>query len=110
RAAQRCNERAMDAVRPLAVPGARQVDLTAAFFRAVFEAGATGSTVDPVWDLVPPALSALPCTLTGHLPFPVPTAARVLAAGDVIFNDTGIDLDGWASDFGRTWTVGAPPT
>ncbi|MCU1430418.1 MAG: Xaa-Pro aminopeptidase [Actinomycetia bacterium] len=110
RRAQRINELAMDVVRPLAVPGASQCDLTSAFFRAIFELGATGNTVDPVWDIVPPELAQLSCTLTGHLPFPVPSADRVLADGDVIFNDTGIDLQGWASDFGRTWTVGRAPT
>jgi Xaa-Pro aminopeptidase len=109
RAAQRVNERAIDAVRPLVVPGARQVDLTAAFFRAVFELGATGNTVDPVWDIVPRSVTDLPFTLTGHLPFPTPTGERVLARGDLVFSDTGIDLHGWASDFGRTWPVGAMP-
>lgn len=109
RAAQRCNERAMDAVRPLAVPGARQTELTAAFYRALYELGATGNTVDPVWDLVPRSRAELSFTLTGHLPFPTPTTNRVLERGDVCFTDTGIDLHGWASDVGRTWTIGADP-
>jgi Xaa-Pro aminopeptidase len=113
RAAQHCNERAMDAVLPLAVPGARQTDLTAAFYRALFELGATGNTVDPVWDIVPRSRAELSFTLTGHLPFPTPTAGapatRVLERGDVCFTDTGIDLDGWASDVGRTWTIGTEP-
>jgi Xaa-Pro dipeptidase len=109
RAAQRVNEQAIDAVRPLVVPGTRQVDLTAAFFRAVFELGATGNTVDPVWDVVPDSLAALSFTLTGHLPFPTPTSDHVLGRGDVVFSDTGIDLHGWASDFGRTWPVGDAP-
>jgi Xaa-Pro aminopeptidase len=109
RHAQRINEAAMDVVRPLVVPGARQVDLTAAFFGAVFELGATGNTVDPVWDIVPPALDDVGFTLTGHLPFPTPTTDRVLAPGDVVWSDTGIDFHGWASDFGRTWTVGEAP-
>jgi Xaa-Pro aminopeptidase len=112
RTAQRINEQAMDAVRALAVPGARQTDFTAAFFRAIFELGATGNTVDPVWDVVPRTLADLMgtlTTLTGHLPFPTPTTGRVLERGDVVFNDTGIDFQGWASDFGRTWTVGVEP-
>jgi Xaa-Pro aminopeptidase len=50
-----------------------------------------------------------PFSLTGHLPFPLPTSGRVLQQGDVMFNDTGIDLYGWASDFGRTWCVGVEP-
>ena len=109
RAAQRCNERAMDAARTLAVPGANQTDVTAAFYRAVFEAGATGNTVDPIWDVVPRSRGDVGITLTGHLPFPTPTTDRVLAHGDVCFTDTGIDLDGWASDVGRTWTIGVEP-
>ncbi len=109
RAAQRINEQAMDRVRPLAVPGARQTDLTAAFFRAIFEVGATGNTVDPVWDVVPASRAELSFSLTGDLPFPTPTTGRVLEAGDVMFNDTGIDFHGWASDFGRTWTIGTEP-
>lgn len=108
RTAQRINEQAMDVVRPLAVPGARQTDLTAAFFRAIFELGATGNTVDPIWNVVPRALSEV-VSLTDHLPFPTPSADRMLSEGDVVFNDTGIDFEGWASDFGRTWTVGVAP-
>jgi Xaa-Pro dipeptidase len=50
-----------------------------------------------------------PFTFTGHLPFPLPATGRVLAKGDVIFNDAGIDFQGWASDFGRTWCVGVDP-
>jgi Xaa-Pro aminopeptidase len=110
RAAQRVNEDAIDVVRPLAVPGARQRELTAAFFGEIFRRGATGNTVDPVWDIVPASIADLACTLTGHLPFPTPSADHVLAAGDVMFNDMGIDLAGWASDFGRTWPVGAEPS
>jgi Xaa-Pro aminopeptidase len=106
RAAQRVNERAMDVVRPLAVPGANQTDVTAAFYRAVFELGASGNTVDPIWDLVPRSRAELSYTATGHLPFPTPTTGRTLAKGDVCFTDAGIDLDGWASDVGRTWTIG----
>jgi Xaa-Pro aminopeptidase len=109
RAAQRCNERAMDVVRPLAVPGANQTDVTAAFYRAVFELGASGNTVDPIWDIVPRSRADLSYSATGHLPFPTPTTGRVLARGDVCFTDAGIDLNGWASDVGRTWTIGVEP-
>jgi Xaa-Pro aminopeptidase len=50
-----------------------------------------------------------PFTFTGHLPFPTPAVGRELEKGDVIFNDAGIDFNGWASDFGRTWCVGVDP-
>ena len=107
--AQRINERAMDDVFPFVKPGIRDTDLTALFFRRIFELGATGNTVDPIWNVVPKVRAAGPFSLTGHLPFPLPTSGRILQKGDVIFNDTGIDLDGWASDFGRTWCVGVDP-
>ena len=99
----------MDDVFPFVKPGIRDTDLTALFFRRIFELGATGNTVDPIWNVVPKVLAAGPFSLTGHLPFPLPTSGRILQTGDVIFNDTGIDLEGWASDFGRTWCVGVDP-
>src|SRR5438270_6764034 len=107
--AQRINEQAMDDVFPFVKPGIRDTDLTALFFRRIFELGATGNTVDPIWNVVPSSIADGPFTLTGHLPFPLPTSGRVLEKGDVIFNDTGIDFEGWASDFGRTWCVGVEP-
>ena len=109
RRAQRINEQAMDDVLPMLEPGIRDTDLTALFFRRIFELGATGNTVDPIWNVVPKSVVDGPFTLTGHLPFPLPTSGRVLEKGDVLFNDTGIDFEGWASDFGRTWCVGVEP-
>jgi len=109
RRAQRINEQAMDDVLPALRPGIRDTDLTALFFRRIFELGATGNTVDPIWNVIPTSIAEGPFTLTGHLPFPWPTSGRVLERGDVIFNDTGIDFEGWASDFGRTWCVGVEP-
>jgi Xaa-Pro dipeptidase len=109
RRAQRINEEAMDDVLPMLRPGIRDTDLTALFFRRIFELGATGNTVDPIWQVVPASVSDGPFTLTGHLPFPLPSSGRVLEKGDVIFNDAGIDFEGWASDFGRTWCVGVEP-
>jgi Xaa-Pro aminopeptidase len=109
RRAQRINEQAMDDVLPILRPGIRDTDLTALFFRRIFELGATGNTVDPIWNVIPLSVADGPFTLTGHVPFPLPPSGRVLEKGDVIFNDTGIDFEGWASDFGRTWCVGAEP-
>src|SRR5437764_4817184 len=53
RRAQRINEQAMDDVLPFVKPGIRDTDLTALFFRRIFELGATGNTVDPIWNVVP---------------------------------------------------------
>jgi Xaa-Pro aminopeptidase len=109
RRAQRINEQAMDDVLPLLRPGIRDTDLSGMFFRRIFELGATGNTVDPIWNVIPMSLADGPFTFTGHLPFPLPATGRTLEKGDVIFNDAGIDFGGWASDFGRTWCVGVDP-
>jgi methionyl aminopeptidase len=37
----------------------------------------------------------------------IPSAKRVLAAGDVVSVDVGVKLDGWCSDAARTYPVGA---
>jgi len=41
--------------------------------------------------------------------YPIPTGADQLGAGDVMWIDTGINLHGYASDFGATWIIGREP-
>ncbi|HYL52922.1 MAG TPA: M24 family metallopeptidase [Acidimicrobiia bacterium] len=109
RQAQSLNERAMRAVRPLAVPGARATDLSGAFLRAVAELGAHANTVDPVFQVMPASVGAGPYSVTGETVFPLPTREQRLAAGDVMWVDSGINLYGYASDFGATWIIGREP-
>ena len=45
-------------------------------------------------------------TTHGGVAFPTCTTDRVLRDGDVVWVDTGIDYEGYVSDFGRTWIVG----
>jgi Xaa-Pro aminopeptidase len=99
----------MRTVRPLAVPGARTTDLSGAFLRAVAELGATANTVDPVFQVMPSSVATGPYSITGEPVFPIPTRAVELRAGDVLWIDTGINLHGYASDFGATWIVGRDP-
>jgi Xaa-Pro aminopeptidase len=106
RRAQAINQDAMRIVRPLAVPGARTVELSGAFLRAVAELGATANTVDPVFQVMPAAVAEGPFSITGEPVFPIPTTDVHLRAGDVMWIDTGINLHGYASDFGATWIVG----
>jgi Xaa-Pro dipeptidase len=108
RRAQYINEQAIDAVEPLAVPGVRGTDLSGAFLRRIFELGATANTVDPIWQVMPTRIADGPYTVTGDVVFPTPTTGRPFAAGDVIWVDTGIDYEGYASDFGCTFVVGGP--
>jgi len=110
RAAQRLNELAMIDVFAALRPGLRQCDLSGLFLRRVFELGADQNTVDPIWQVMPASVSAGPRSVTGDLVFPTPTTDRVVNEGDVVWVDTGITINGYDSDFGRTWIVGREPT
>jgi Xaa-Pro dipeptidase len=109
RQAQAINERAMRGVRAGVRAGVLATDLSGAFLRAVAELGATANTVDPVFQVMPRSVGNGPFSVTGDPVFPLPTRMRELAAGDVLWIDTGINLNGYASDFGATWIVGGEP-
>ena len=108
RRAQSINEQAMLDVEPLVAPGARSTELSGAFLRRIFKLGATANTVDPIWQRMPPSIAEGPYSATGDVVFPTPTTSRPFAAADVIWVDTGIDYEGYASDFGCTFVVGGP--
>ena len=109
RQAQAINERAIRRSREVARPGALATDLSGAFLREVAELGATSNTVDPVFEVMPASIADGPFSVTGEPVFPLPTRPRELARGDVMWVDTGINLNGYASDFGATWIIGAEP-
>ena len=108
RRAQFINEQAMLDIDDLVVPGVRGTELSGAFLRRIFELGATANTVDPIWQVMPPRVADGPYSATGSVVFPTPTTDRAFAADDVIWVDTGIDYEGYASDFGCTFVVGGP--
>ncbi|MHB1924708.1 MAG: M24 family metallopeptidase [Acidimicrobiales bacterium] len=112
RGAQRINESAMARVQPRLRPGVRQNDLSAWFLEAIFDLGATGNGIDPIWQVMPDCRGDGPWTTHGDVAFPTASFDRILRAGEVIWVDTGIDWHGYASDFGRTWLVDplAPPS
>jgi len=107
RRAQQISERAMSEVREAVRPGARQTDLSASFFAEIFALGATGNGIDPIWQVMPRSRAQGPYTTNGDVAFPTCTSDRILRDGDLIWVDAGIDYEGYASDFGRTWIVGA---
>jgi len=110
RTALRITEEAIAAVQADIAPGMRQVELTATFLRAVFEAGADANTLDPIWQVMPPSMGDGPWTTHGDLACPLLTTERELGRGDVLWVDTSITWRGFHSDFGRTWIVGQDPT
>jgi len=108
RRAQSINEEAMLAVEPLVAPGVSGSELSGTFLRRIFQLGATANTVDPIWQIMPARVADGPYSATGGVVFPTPTTNQSFAAGDVIWVDTGIDYQGYASDFGCTFVVGGP--
>jgi Xaa-Pro aminopeptidase len=103
-------EQAMADVQAHLVPGIRQSDLTARFLHRLFELGADANILDPIWQVMPDHKADLPWTVHGDLACPLLTTERELAAGDVLWVDTGILYGGFHSDFGRTWIVGGEPS
>ncbi len=108
RRAQSINEVAFVDVEALVAPGIRGTELSGHFLRRIFELGASANTVDPIWQVMPARIADGPYSVTGDVVFPTPTTDRPVAAGDVIWVDTGIDYEGYASDFGCTVVVGGP--
>ena len=109
RTAQLLNELAMVDARKLLRPGVRQIDLSAVFLRRIFELGASGNGIDPIWQVMAPARDHGPWTLHGDLAYPTVTTDRFLREGDIIWVDAGITWQGYASDYGRTWITSADP-
>jgi Xaa-Pro dipeptidase len=109
RRAQRINELAMYDVQAQARPGVRQNELMGLFLRRIFELGATANVVDPIWQPMAPALKWGPHTANGDIAFPLTSTDRILRDGDVLWVDTGIVFQGYASDYGHTWLVSHRP-
>ena len=110
RKASRITERAMVDVQQQLAPGVRQTDLSAKLVRRAFELGATANMLEAIWQVMPPSRAEGVWTTHGDLALPLLTGERELANGDVLWTDVSISYAGYCSDFGRTWTVGDPPT
>lgn len=110
RRALHITEQAIAPVQAALAPGMRQNELTARFLRGAFDMGADANILDPIWQVMPARLADGPWTTHGDIACPLLTTERELCAGDVLWVDTGIGYGGFASDFGRTWLVGAEPT
>jgi Xaa-Pro aminopeptidase len=109
RAAQHLNETAMYEVQRALRPGIRQTDLTGVLLRTAFELGATANSIDPIWQVMGRSRADGPFTTNGDVAFPLVTTDRVLEEGDVLWTDSGLQVHGYNSDFGRTWIVSDDP-
>jgi Xaa-Pro aminopeptidase len=110
RRAQSINETAMYDVYAALRAGVRQTDLSGIFLRRIFELGASGNHVDPIWCAMAKSIGAGPYTVHGDVAFPLNSTDAILRDGDLVMVDSGIIYEGYASDFGRTWIVGRQPT
>ena len=109
--AQRRNEAAMLAIEEEGVrPGTPHGELAGAFLGRLPELGVDANLIDPIFQPMPRRVADGPRTPTGAIAFPTGVGNPVLAEGDIVWVDTGIDHNGYASDFGRTWVVGRDPT
>jgi Xaa-Pro aminopeptidase len=110
RRAQRINDLAMADVQKHLRPGVGQAELTGLFYRRIHEMGAETNVLDPMWDVIGRYREDFAPSTHGDLPFPLVATDKKLADGTVLWMDTGITYDGYASDFGRTWIVGDNPS
>lgn len=109
RTAQAINELAMVNAQAILRPGVRQSDLSGAYLRRLFELGASANSIDPIWQVMAATKEAGPWTSHGDLAYPTSTTDRILREGDVVWVDAGINYQGYASDYGRTWITSAGP-
>ena len=75
----------------------------------MFELGASANSIDPIWQVMAPTRELGPWTVHGDLAYPTVTTDRFLREGDIIWVDAGINWQGYASDYGRTWITGTDP-
>jgi Xaa-Pro dipeptidase len=108
--AQRLNEAAMSSIWPHVEPGASRRELSAQLVRRAIEDGAEATMVEAIWQAMPASAAAGPRTLRGGPAFPLACGEERFETGDLIWVDSGFSFNGYHSDFGRTWTVGVPPT
>ena len=109
RRATEINEAAIAEVAPTVTPGTRGTEVTGRFLRTIFELGAYGNTVDPIWQVMPKSIADGPFTATGDLVFPTVTKDQAFEKGDVVWVDNGMSYEGYQSDYGHTWVIGKDP-
>ena len=102
------NEAANHAAEEVLRPGARLTDLSAAYYRRLFDEGAVCNFLDPVFQAMPVNIADGPWSTNGDVPFNLVTTDHILRDGDVVWTDTVMGYEGYASDVGRTWVVGEP--
>ncbi|HEY1739958.1 MAG TPA: Xaa-Pro peptidase family protein [Acidimicrobiia bacterium] len=102
------NEAATYAAEQVLRPGVRLNELSGVFLRRLFELGATANFLDPVFQAMPERIADGPWSTNGDVPFNLITTDHIISEGEVIWTDTVMGYEGYASDVGRTWVAGRP--
>jgi Xaa-Pro aminopeptidase len=110
RRSQEINELAMYDVYAALRAGVRQNELSGIFLRRILELGASGNSVDPIWQSMARSIADGPFTVHGDVAFPLNSSDGIFRDGDLVMVDSGMLYEGYASDFGRTWLVGGKPS
>ena len=108
-AAQLQNNAAMEQAAAALVPDATRGDVVAAFLSCLLENGVDTNLIDPIFQAMPRSIADGPRTTTGDVAFPTGVGNPIYHRGDLIWVDSGVDVCGYASDFGRTWVCGRQP-
>ncbi|MEQ8841794.1 MAG: Xaa-Pro peptidase family protein [Acidimicrobiales bacterium] len=107
--AQRLNEQAMEAARQRCVPGARRSEVAGALLAELRRLGADHNEIDPIFQVMTRRRADGVQTDVGAVAFPTGIEDPEFAEGDLVWVDGGHAVEGYASDYGRTWIVGRPP-
>ena len=100
----------MEEVRTACLPGVRRSELAGLFSSRVRQLGVDDVLIDPIFQPMPRNLSDGPRTSTDHVAFPTGVGDPLFNEEDLVWVDTGIGVEGYASDYGRTWVVGRDPS
>ena len=62
--------------------------------------------INPVFQAMPERIAEGPWSTNNDVPFNLLTVDHIVSEGDVIWTDTVMGYEGYASDVGRTWVAG----
>ena len=100
-------EWATEPAREACVVGATRREVAGVFLEALRGLGGNHNEIDPIFQPMPRWQRDGPYTSTGAIAFPTGVGDPVYREGDLVWVDAGHGYEGYASDYGRTWIVGA---
>ena len=101
----------MAEVQARSCPGPARPISPRSFLHRVFELGAEANVLDPIWQVMPDHQADLPWTVHGDIACPLLSTERTLAAGDVLWVDTGhlLPAASTPTSAARGWSAASRP-